>query len=192
MNSGRAFGEEFAGLGDALADADFFGFGRVVAGGFEVLFEAGREAGAAEAEDANDLFGGENGEKAGNDWDVDAECAGGFDEFEVVGVVVEKLGDDGVGPGFDFAREVREVGLHVWSFDVFLRITSDGYAKIISVVGADVSDEFVGVAEAVGGFHERHFAAGWIAAESDDVLDAGVLDVVEDFVDVIARGADAG
>jgi len=75
------------------------------------------------------LFGGKNGQQTGNDRDIYAEGARGIGEFEEVAIVVEKLGDHRVGAGFDFAREVGEVGFHVGCFDVFFRVTGHGDAE---------------------------------------------------------------
>src|SRR4051794_8362049 len=47
VNSGGALFDEFSGLGDATADADFFRFGRVITGSFEFGLKFPRQAGAA-------------------------------------------------------------------------------------------------------------------------------------------------
>lgn len=103
MDPGRAFFEEVGGLGDALFDADLFGFDGIVTGEFEVAFKSFGQAGTANGSDAHDLLGGENWEKAGDDRDGNADVACGFNKIEVVTVVVEKLRDDAIGAGIDFA-----------------------------------------------------------------------------------------
>ena len=103
VDAGCAFLEEFGGLGNALFDADLLGFDGIVTGKFEIAFESFGKAGTANGSDAHHLLGRENGEEAGNYGNGDTEVARGFNEIEVVAIVVEELRDDAIGAGIDFA-----------------------------------------------------------------------------------------
>ena len=85
-----------------------------------------------------------------------------------------------------------QVGIAIERFEVFFGIAGHRQAETVGVPAADVGDQFVSVAVAVGRRHERRFAARRIAAQRDDVLDAGSLDVVEKAIEVGAAGTDAG
>lgn len=196
MDAGSAFFEEFGGLGDALFDADLFGFDGIVTGAFQIALQTFRQAGTANGSDAHDLLGGENREETRDDGNGDAEVARGFDEIEIMAVVVKELCDDAIGAGIDFAFQVGEVGFKVGRFDVLLGIACDGDAHgtdaAVLLMRADEFDELVGVAEAVFGRDELHLTGGGITAEGDDVAYAGVVDALEDDFEVRFAGTDAG
>src|SRR5438552_4178386 len=87
---------------------------------------------------------------------------------------------------FHIADEVEALG-------VAFGVAGYAYAEILGgLLGADVRDQAVGVAEAALGGDEVGLTGLGIAAESQDIVDAGVPEIVENFAEFVGGVAYAG
>lgn len=190
MNAGCAFFNQLSGLGNAAADANFLGLDRIISDRFEFDLEFRRQAGTAHGGDSEHLFGGENREQTGNNRDSDSERASGFYKIEVMPVIIKKLRDDTIGSSVDLTLEVLQVGFHVWRFDMFLRVTGNGDSHRTDLAGffpgANVTDQFIGVAVTISWGNEIFLALGRVPAKRYDIANARCVNLVENRIQVAA------
>ncbi len=107
-------------------------------------------------------------------------------------VIEEELGDQEVQTRVHFALQVVEVDGGIAAFDVLFGVGGAADADMVAMSFADEGDEFIGVGKAALDGGEGGRAAGRVAAEGEDVVDAGGGDAVEDGGHFVAIGADAG
>jgi len=192
--------EEVAALFGGPMDADVAdGLGRVLAA-VEGAEEFGGEAGA-EGELGHALHAGQGGDghDAGDDGGGDAGEFAAFAEVEEVAVIEEELGADVVGAFGDFGAEVVEFVEAVGGGGVAFGKAGDTDAEAAGVGVefafvelADEADEIGGVLEGVVGFVVGGEVARGVAAEGEDVGDAGGGVFGKDVFDVGGLVADAG
>src|ERR1700731_3068012 len=164
----------------------------VVVEALELLRQPVRHAGAGAGDEGARLLEIVHRHDAGHDRNGDAAR---FDTVEIakVEVVVEdNLRNGAGGTGIDLGREDIDVGVEGAAFRMLLGIGGDGNLDV-GITLLDAGDEFgrglVAIRmRGVGGAD----AAGRIAAQRDDVADAGLVIAADDIVDLAARGADTG
>jgi len=108
-----------------------------------------------------------------------------------VGVVETELGDDAIGPRIDLGFEIIHIGLEGRAFGMLFRIAPDRNFEWRDLLqprnqigGIDVAARMglIGAADAI-----RR-----VAAQGDDVADAGRPVGARDLVDFVLRGVHAG
>ncbi len=172
-----------------MRDADRANPFGVALGGFEPIHEVLGDFRAAHLGDALDLRGVGDRPDPRDDLGVDARLPRALDEREVVGVVEEQLGDEEIDACVDLLLQVSQIGAGVRGFRMLFRVARAGEAKVVA--RADELDELGRVAEPALRLRERRFAARWIAAQREHVLDAEVAEPIEGFDDVGLGDADA-
>src|SRR5439155_6595489 len=189
MNARRSAAQELDALAGRPLDADGHRGGFVIPHPLERGVQARRYLVPAERRDAFDLRPVGDRHDARDERDANADATGALDEGEVVGVVVEELGDDDVDAGVDLLPQVLDVELEVATLGMTLRMPAADQAEAVPSL-AHEADHVDGVAEAVGRPAEcrvlRH-----VAPDRDDVLDAATDHQVAMCRDLLATRLDA-
>ncbi len=177
MIAGGAVLEQVADLCECPVDADDLDDVGVDLGHFEATGERCGQHRAGEGGDAQNLLHREDRHETGNDGNGDAGGAALVHEAVIDRVVEKQLGGHKRSAGVHLALEVVEIDFHGRSLGVFLGVTSDSETEVW-VALFKKSDEFVGVAEAVGRDGELGGALGRIAAERHDVAETVVVNQI--------------
>ena len=129
------------------------------------------------------------GIRPGNHRRIDPFATRGPLELEELLVVEEQLRHEEIRACVDLLFEVGQIGAHALRFDVFLRIARGADAKI--VVALEHRDQLGRVGEAAGRRDECGFTLRRVAAQREDVLNAGAGEIVEERSQLGARRSDA-
>jgi len=190
MDTGDSGGEQLFGLTRGELDTDFKLPGGVVGVFLQIADELWRQLGTAERGDTLDLCAVGHREQAWDERGLDAECFAAIAEGEEVGVVVEELGDDGIGTGVDFALEIFEIGLGAGGLLMGFGVASNGDAHFWKFV-ADEFDQLIGVGETAGGGFKLFSALRRIAAKGHYVVDAQLPGLGQIVAELVGGAADA-
>src|SRR4051794_6208466 len=190
VDAGRAVGQQVGALHRRVGDAELGDGLLVFLARVELAEHVFGHRRAAQPGDRLDLAVVGDGHDPRDDRDLDPDRPRPVDEVVEQLVVEEQLGDEEVDAGVDLRLEVAQVVLGGGGVDVRLGEARRGDREV--VVGAQQRDELVGVLQPALGGHPLGLPARRVAAQREDVVDAGLADLGQRAVQLVGRRADAG
>jgi two-component system sensor histidine kinase KdpD len=127
-----------------------------------------------------------------NYWNANAGGSCSFHKVPVVAVVEKELCDQKIEAFIHFPLQVIQIHRRITAFGMFLRVGSAAHAKRSAMPLFDKSSQFAGIAKSPFRRHERRLALRRIAAEGQNVLDAGRCETVQNRAYLLLGGAHAG
>jgi enterochelin esterase-like enzyme len=185
-----AVGQQVLALLGRVLDAGGIDRLRIRFQALEVNQQRVRDLRAAHRDKPLDLRDVEDRHDPGHDRHLDPHHPGRVAEAVELRVVEEQLRHDEAPAVVDFALQVFEISRHVEALRVAFGIARDADAELVA--SADEFDQLVGIREAAFGGDEIGLARLRVAAEGQDVADAGVPQFVHDPAQFLGGVADAG
>src|ERR1051326_7110978 len=109
MDAGRTVFQQVDALRGGVGDSQFHDGVGIVATAVELFGEVEGYGGATADHETLNLRGIGDGHDSGNDGHFNPDAPGTLDEFEIVAVVEEKLGDDEIQAFVPFSFEIHQI-----------------------------------------------------------------------------------
>ena len=190
MDPRRASLEQGAALSGGVLDAGLDDRLGVARRSVQLRQQGVRDPGAAHLREALDLSGVGDGHDAGDNGRIDVFRPYPRYELEVVALIEEELGDDEVAARVDLALEIAQVVLGARRLGMHLGVAGAADTEVLAL--ADEGDELIGVREPLGVGDERRVPPRRVAPQRHDVLDTGVLVLVQQLSDLVPAVPYAG
>src|SRR5213082_3513914 len=190
MNAGRAFTQQLFALPRGVFNAELRRCFIVVTALFEFVEQWLGQAGAAQGGELLDLRGAEDGNDSRHNGNRDAQVRKKVAELEVIAVAEEKLRDHKIRAAIDLVFQPLPV--HVFAF--LAGDVSFGKAGHADGKPARLTNELhqlIGKLESALGHFELARAAGRVAAQRQNVVDAARARYTEVSADFLFCGVDA-
>ncbi len=175
-----------------VRDAELHDGLRVVAAAVEFGGELEGKRGAAQHGHALDGAALRDRHDARDDRNLDAGRAGALHKFPVMAVVEKQLGDQKVEARVDFAFQIVQIDGGIAAFDVLLGISGAAEQTSDAVAFPNEGGKFGGIAKPAFDRGEGGLSFRRIAAQRQDVADAGVAQPLQNRSQFFARRPDAG